>query len=166
MNGAVVARAVLTRIQADSTLYSGGAWTAACAGGVAFNRGNPSALVFPFIVYGITWTADNNFTGIEGVCNLTFTVYDEDARGLDRIEVLIDRLIGDAMIASGNRSTPTFGFHNHLLALPSVGTTNVQGATSERWTLIGSDIAPGESLQVNTATVTFAGRVGNQAVNV
>jgi len=75
-------------------------------------------------------------------------------------------LIGDAMIASGNRSTPTYGFHNHLLALPSVGTTNVQGATSERWTLIGSDIAPGESLQVNTATVTFAGRVGNQAVNV
>ena len=169
MNGAVVARAILTRLKADTTLWDsvGGTWKNALAGGASFNKANPSGLTFPFLVYSVTWNADANaFDGLEGRCEITFTVYDDDTEGTSRLETIIDRLIGDAMLSSGTRSVPTYGFHNHLLALPSLGTTNVQGANSERWTLISSEIAPAETVQANQATLVFSGRVGNLAANI
>ena len=167
MNPAVVARAVLSRLQSDSTLYSGGTWASALAGGASFNKANPSGLTFPFLVYSVSWSADQTpFDGIDGRCEITFTIYDEDIQGTSRIETIIDRLIGDSMLSSGTRSVPTYGFHNHLLALPSLGTTNVQGANSERWSLVSSEIAPAESVQANQATLVFSGRVGNVAANI
>jgi hypothetical protein len=169
MNTAVIARAVLTRLKADSTLWDtvGGAWKTPLAGGASFSKGNPSTLVFPFLVYGVTWNADQNaFDGIEGRSEITFSIYDEDTQGTSRLEVIIDRLIGDAMLSSGTRSVPTYGFHNHLLDLPALGATNIQGANSERWTLISSEITPSESLQANTAVMVFSGRVGNLAANI
>lgn len=169
MNAAVVARAVLTRLKADTTLWDSGtsAWKTPLAGGASFNKANPSGLTFPFLVYGVTWSADANaFDGLEGRCEITFTVYDDDTEGTSRLETIIDRLIGDAMLSSGTRITPTYGFHNHLLALPALGSTNIQGANSERWTLISSEIAPSETVQANQATLVFSGRVGNLAANI
>ena len=93
-------------------------------------------------------------------------MYDDDTEGTSRLETIIDRLIGDSMLSSGTRSTPTYGFHNHLLALPALGATNIQGANSERWTLISSEIAPSETVQANQATLVFSGRVGNLAANI
>lgn len=161
----MVSRAVIARIKNDSTLYTGGAWTAALAGGASYNRGKAESLVFPFIVFDLSWSGDNNFTGIEGNARLSFNVYDVDERGLDRIENLVDRLIGDSMIASGTRGSPTYGFHNHDLQLGVVGATNILGWTSERWTLTDCSISQ-DGPTVNVASLSFSGRVGNQAVNV
>lgn len=165
MNPAVVARAVLTRLKADTALYSGGAWTSALAGGASYNKGNPTSLTFPFVAYSVEWNGDNCFEGLEGRCDITFTVYDEDARGTDRIEYLIDRIIGDATISSGTRTVPTFGLHNHALDLGATGTGNTLGANSERWTLERANISPSDTMNVNQATLVFTGRVGNTAVN-
>jgi hypothetical protein len=165
VNPCVVARAVIARIKADTTLYSGGAWTAALGGGASYNRGKPESLVFPFIVFDLSWSGDNNFTGIEGNARLSFNIYDIDERGLDRIENLVDRLIGDSMIASGTRGTPTYGFHNHDLQLGVTGATNILGWTSERWTFVDCSIS-NDGATANVASLAFSGRVGNQAVNV
>lgn len=167
MNPAVVARAVLTRLKADTTLYSGGAWTASLAGGSNYLRANPSSLLFPFIVYSVEWDSDNNFTGLDGPCVITFDIFDEVDQGTSRLELLIDRLIGDSMTgaAPGSRTAPTYGFHNHSLSLPASGSDNRQAAVSERWSLLRSSLGPSDTLQANQATVVFQGRVSNQAAN-
>lgn len=165
MNPAVVARAVLTRIKADTTLWNTvtSAWLSPLAGGAHFMKADPANLVFPLIVYSVQWNSDEMpFDGIEGKCDITFTIFDEDTQGTSRIEVLIDRLIGNSMLASpGSRTSPTYGFHNHALSLGS----NTQGANSDRWTIVSSDIGPSDTVRVSQATVVFTGRVGNQAVN-
>lgn len=165
MNAAVVARAVLARIKADTTLYNSGtsSWLAPLAGGAHFMKADPASLVFPLIVYSVSWNADEMpFDGIEGKCEITFTIFDEDTQGTSRLETLIDRIIGNAMLASpGARGTPTYGFHNHLLSLGS----NTQNANSDRWTLISTDIGPSDTVRVSQASLVFSGRVGNQAVN-
>jgi hypothetical protein len=64
-------------------------------------------------VWGVDYNADNAFDGIMGEGTVTFAAYDLQSQGTTRLEVLIDRLIGDSMLASGNRTAPTYGFHNH-----------------------------------------------------
>lgn len=166
MNPAVIARSILTRLQADSTLYTAGDWTSALAGGASFNKANPQGLTYPFIVYSVDWSADNNFNGMEGPLSITFTIIDTDNDGTSKIEVLIDRLIGDSMLSSGARTLPTYGFHNYKLATPSLGSTNVQGITCSEFNLESASISPGDTVSVNQATVTFSARAGNQAANV
>lgn len=166
MNPAVIARAVLTRLKADSTLYTAGNWTSALSGGASYVMGNPQGLAYPLLVYGVECNQDNNFTGIECAAELTFNVFCLAETGTDKLETIIDRLIGDAMLSSGSRNAPTYGFHNHTLSLPSIGSTNVQGANSAEWNFQSSSIGPSESTTVIQATVTFSGRVGNQAANV
>lgn len=165
MNSAVVARAVLSRIKADTTLWNSGtsAWLAPLAGGAHFMKADPANLLFPLLVYSVQWNADEMpFDGIEGKCDITFTIFDEDTQGTSRLEVLIDRLIGNSMLATpGSRTAPTYGFHNHALSLGS----NTQNANSDRWTIISSDIGPSDTVRVSQATLIFTGRVGNQAVN-
>jgi hypothetical protein len=161
MNGAVVAKAVLARIKVDTTLWSGGAWTSALTGGASFNKSNPTTLAFPFVVFGLEWSQDATFDGIEGRAELNITMFDEDAQGTSRLEYLIDRLIGDSTLSTGTRTAPTYGFHCHALDLGS----NTLNANSERWLLTRSVIAPSDTISVNQATLTFSGRVGNTAVN-
>jgi hypothetical protein len=166
MNPAVIARAIVTRLQADSTLYSGGSWTAALAGGASFSKGPPTGLSYPFIVFGVEVTAENYLGGLEGPIELTFTIFDSDDQGTDRLEGLIDRLIGDSTLASGSNSAPTYGLHNHPLALPSLGADNVLGASSSQLNFTGANIGPSDTVNVNQATLTFNGRVSKQATNV
>jgi hypothetical protein len=166
MNPAVISRAILTRLQADSTLYSVGAWTSALAGGAGWPKGNPAtAPAFPNIVWGVDYNADNAFDGIMGEGTVTFAAYDLQSQGTTRLEVLIDRLIGDSMLASGNRTAPTYGFHNHPLALPSIGSTNVQGAVASQLDFKSATIGPGDTDETLTATVTFTIRTSNTAAN-
>lgn len=165
MNPAVVARALLTRIQADTTLYSGG-WTSALAGGASFNKASPQAPAFPYMVFAVDVNAENYLGGLEGPAEIMFTVFDQDAFGTDRLEVVIDRLIGDAVLASGTWSTPTYGLHNHKLALPSLGSTNVLGASCSEINFTGASIGPSDTVNVNQATVTFNARLSKQAANV
>lgn len=166
MNPAVTARAILTRLKTDGTLWTGSAWASALAGGASYNRANPNGLTFPFLVYSVDWQADLNLTGIDGEVRISFDVYDEDTQGTSRLEVLVDRLLGDAMLATGSRTAPTYGFHNHLLSLPALGTTNVQGAVASHLSVQTTGIMPADTLQANMATLVFTGRVANQAVNV
>jgi len=167
MNPAVISRAILTRLKADSTLWSGGAWTSALAGGAAWPKGDPTVSpTFPNIVWGVEWTADNAFDGITGEGVVTFAIFDVlGSAGTDRLEVLIDRLIGDAMLPSGDRTNPNYGFHNHLLALPSIGSTNVQGAVASEMNYTGCTLQPGDTDTTLTATVTFNIRTSNTAAN-
>lgn len=165
MNPAVVARAILTRIQADTTLYSAG-WTTALAGGASFSKASPTSPQFPYLVYSVDANAENYLGGLEGPVEITFTVFDQDAFGTDRLEVVIDRLIGNAVLAGGTWSTPTYGLHNHLLALPSLGSTNVLGASCSEINLTSANIGPSETVNVNQATVTFNARLSKQAANV
>lgn len=166
MNPAVISRAILTRLQADSTLYNGGTWASALAGGAGWPKGNPAtAPAFPNIVWGIDYQADNAFDGIMGEGTVTFWAYDLQSEGTDRLEVLVDRLIGNAMLSSGSRTAPTYGFHNHPLTLPSIGSTNVQGAVAAHMNFTGCTIGPGDTDETLTATVTFTVRTSNQAAN-
>jgi hypothetical protein len=166
MNPAVISRAILSRLQADSTLYSGGAWTSALAGGAGWPKGNPAtAPAFPNIVWGIDYQANNAFTGMMGEGTVTFWAYDLQSQGTTRLEVLVDRLIGNAMLASGSKNVPTYGFHNHKLALPSIGSTNVQGAVAGEMNFTGCTIGPGDTDETLTATVTFTVQTSNEAAN-
>ena len=164
MNPAVVARALLTRIQADSTLYSTG-WTSALAGGASFSKAGPQAPSFPYLVYSVDVNGEHFFDGLEGPCEITITVFDRDSFGTDRLEVVIDRLIGDSTLASGSNQTPTYGLHNHTLALPSIGATNVLGTACGKLTLGNASIGPSDTVEVNQATLTFSGRLSKQATN-
>jgi len=166
MNPAVVARALLTRLQADSTLYTAGAWTSALSGGASFNKANPQSLAYPFIVFNVDINAENYLGGLEGPVEINVVVFDVDGSGTDKLEVVIDRLIGNAVLAGGTWSTPTYGLHNHLLALPSLGSTNVLGTVCSELNLTGASIGPSDTVNVNQATLTFNGRLSKQAANV
>lgn len=165
MNPAVVARALLTRIQADTTLYSTG-WTSALAGGASFSKAGPASPSFPYLVYSVEATGEHFLGGLEGPVEITFTVFDQDAFGTDRMEVVIDRLIGNAVLAGGTWSTPTYGFHNHLLSLPAIGSTNVLGTACSELNLTSASIGPSDTISVNQASITFNGRLSKQATNV
>ena len=165
MNPAVVGRALLTRIQADTTLYSAG-WTSALAGGASFNKAGPAAPAYPYLVYNIDVNAENYFGGLSAPFEINIVVFDLDANGTDRLEVVIDRLIGDSTLASGTNAAPTYGFHNHKLALPSIGSTNVLGAVCSELNLTGASIGPSDTISVNQATITFNGQLSKQATNV
>lgn len=161
----VVATAVLARIKADSTLWSGSAWTSALAGGAAWHRANPQSRTFPYVEFDIEFEdTENYFEGIGAKYSLTFYCFDRDTQtnGLSRLTNITHRLVGDAMLITGNRSTPTFGFHNHKLDL----STNDQGMTGDRLNVAGSSLAYSDSVEANVQTVRFTGRVSNQAVNV
>lgn len=165
MNPAVFARAILTRLHADSTLYTAGNWTSALAGGASFNKGNPQGISYPFAVYAVDMNGDGFFDGMMSEVELTITVFDTDGTGTDRLEVVIDRIIGDSVLSSGTNGVPTYGLHNHLLALPSIGSTNVLGAVGNRLTLASTNIGPSDTVNVNQATLTFRSYVSKQAVN-
>lgn len=166
MNPAVIARAILTRLKADSTLYTAGNWTSALAGGASFNKANPQGMTFPYLVYGVEFNADNTFTGLMGTYTVTFNVFDADSSGTNNLEAIIDRLLGDSMLSSGARTVPTYGLHNHALALPSLGSTNVQGAVSSSLDLTSTSIGPSDTVNVNQAVLTFSAQVSNSAANV
>lgn len=166
MNPAVISRAILSRLQTDSTLYSGWAWQSALAGGAGWPKSSPATSpVFPNIVWGVEYQASNALTGIMGEGTVTFWIYDDQGVGTHRLEVLIDRLIGDAMLASGSKNAPTYGFHNHKLALPSIGSTNVQGAVAGEMNFTGCTLGPGDTDETLTATVTFTVQTSNEAAN-
>jgi hypothetical protein len=122
--------------------------------------------VFPNIVWGIDYNANNAFTGIMGEGTVTFWVYDLQSQGTTRLEVLVDRLIGNAMLSTGSKNAPTYGFHNHKLALPSLASTNVQGAVAGEMNFTGCTIGPGDTEETLTATVTFTVQTSNEAANL
>lgn len=168
MNIAVYTRAILTRLQADTGsggLYESSAWNPTIIpGGFRAIIGSITTAQFPYGVYQATASADHDLQGDEWEVTTTFTIYDNIDRGTDRLEQVIDRLVGDALLSSGARTVPTYGFNRHTLALPSTGSTNVQGFTGGTMIETSQEYAAVDE-NILAATVSFQGRVSRTATN-
>jgi len=163
MNPMPIAKAMLTRIKTDTLLWvaADSTWTAAIAGSWWMGRG-PSVLTYPYAVLSLSMVEPQNaFQGMGAAYEAEITIHDTRAVGDDRIEYLIDRFIGDAMLSSGTRTTPTYGFHNHELVLP----TNTLGMSGAAMTWLSSDFAAGDGTEEIVGRLRFGSTVSNLAVN-
>lgn len=155
---AAVAQAVYDRIKADNgssgfwNTAGAGSWRPKLAGGAWFIGRDPtSAIDFattPFLVFSLSSVGDDTFTSDREDYSLTFTVYDYASRGSTFLPDIIDRLHGDAMLQAGR--VPSYGFHNHLLVLP----TNAYSGTAAQClrTTVSSGAVDSD---LNSMSVTF-----------
>ncbi len=117
--------AVMTRLKADTGtggLYSasgGTAWNTSIISGAYAVRGLPETLAFPYLVYTIDTQPDYTADADAFSVGITFTVFEDARRGLDRVTATLDRLHGDAVLQSG--WTPTYGFNRHKLVIATNG---------------------------------------------
>lgn len=169
MDLTVISNAIYARIQADTG--SGGLWLSAgtintaVIAEIRYAIATPSVPVFPYVVWELDWDDDYaNFTGDGAMFMATFTIRDMAARGWDRISVIVNRLIGDAMLASGNRNVPTYGFNRHRLVL-ATDSTNPLGMKTDamRWVPVGGNRPTDENYL--EAVLAFRGLATTQAVN-
>ena len=75
-----------------------------------------------------------------------------------------DRVIGDAMLASGTNYTPTYGLHNHVLSLPSIGSDNVLGMSSDQLNYDSFEMSGGDTVDSRQVVMQFSCRVYKKAV--
>jgi len=164
MNPMPIATAMLTRVKADTALWDtagAGSWKAPILGGFWFGRG-PVTLTRPYAVLSISMVQpENAYQGMGSAYEAEITIHDVRDEGDDRISYLIDRLIGNAMLASGTRTVPTYGFHNHELILPS----NTLGMSGAAMTWLSSDFAAGDGTEEIVGRLRFGSTVSNLAVN-
>ena len=120
-------KAIFDRLKADTGsggLYNGGNWK--IISGAYSVYGTPAAMVFPYLLVSVRMEQDHSLTADEFNATATFTVYDQvqDAVAGDfgtNISSVLDRLHGNAILQAGR--IPTYGFHRHLLVLPTNGYT-------------------------------------------
>ena len=120
-------KAIFDHLKADTGtggLYNGGAWK--IISGAYSVYGTPAAMVFPYLLVSVRMEQDHSLTADEFNATATFTVYDQvqDAVAGDfgtNISSVLDRLHGNAILQAGR--IPTYGFHRHLLVLPTNGYT-------------------------------------------
>jgi hypothetical protein len=120
-------KAIFDRLKADTGtggLYAGGSWK--IISGAYSVYGTPAAMVFPYLLVSVRMEQDHSLTADEFNATATFTVYDQvqDAVAGDfgtNISSVLDRLHGNAILQAGR--IPTYGFHRHLLVLPTNGYT-------------------------------------------
>lgn len=160
MNPVPVLSAILTRLQADATLYAGAAWTAALAGGAWAAQMPNGTLAYPYVVYDIQTDPSHAFTGQGADFTVTFEVIDESPQGLARISVILDRLIGNAMLATGTRTVPTYGLDRHTLVLPA----NTLNAVSASLVSGACSISAMDEKR-SRAVLSFKGSMHNLGVN-
>lgn len=158
MNLGITTRAVIDRLQADSTLYTGGAWTSAISGGIRAYVGNPETLTYPFGVYSCSNQYDNAFTTLEADASVEFTFFDTADRGIDRLCTIEERITGNAMLVAGR--SPSYGFH---LFKPTLA-TNTFGAVAGHFLIESSKIEPVNE-HINSLTITFKVRWSATAVS-
>lgn len=120
-------KAIFDRLKADTGtggLYNGGNWK--IISGAYSVYGTPAAIAFPYLLVSVRMEQDHSLTADEFNATATFTVYDQvqDAVAGDfgtNISSVLDRLHGNAILQAGR--VPTYGFHRHLLVLPTNGYT-------------------------------------------
>lgn len=120
-------KAIFDHLKADTGaggLYNGGGWK--IISGAYSVYGTPAAMVFPYLLVSVRMEQDHSLTADEFNATATFTVYDQvqDAVAGDfgtNISSVLDRLHGNAILQAGR--IPTYGFHRHLLVLPTNGYT-------------------------------------------
>lgn len=161
MNPCVISRAILSRIQADTGtggLYSGPGYKYIT--GANYNLGAPESFTNPYLIWEVD-IIDDHAQGAMGCdFNVTFTANENSRSATDNLEIVIDRLTGDSVLVTGSNGVPTYGFHNHLLVLP----TNTLTATATQMTRVSAHIAPDGVYLVGN--VVFKGRASASAVNL
>lgn len=125
---AAINQAIYDRIKADTGtngLYKSGAWNIISGAYSVF--GTPNPIVFPYVLWSIRMEQDHSLPADEFVVTTTFTVYDQvqdyvnSSEYSARVSAVLDRLHGNAVLQTGR--VPTYGFHRHLLVLPTNGYT-------------------------------------------
>lgn len=158
-------QAILTRIKADTGaggLYAGSAWNIISGAYSIF--GTPSAIVYPYLMFTTRMEQDHSLTSDDFRVTATFTVFDQildyasGSAFSNRVSAVMDRLHGNAVLQSGR--VPTYGFHRHLLVLPTNGYT--AQATQCFVTSQDQTMADEHSL---AATMTMTFRVSALAAN-
>lgn len=163
MNPITIATAIETRVKSDVLLWvtADSEWTAALAGGFWYGRAG-AVLTYPYVVCSLGCIGDANaFQGMGAIYEAEMTIHDVRSRGTDRIAYLIDRLIGNAMLSSGTRTNPTYGFHNHNLVLPS----NTLNETGAAMTWLDSEFSAGDGTEEIIGRLRFGLTTSNIAVN-
>jgi len=154
-----LAKCVLDRLKADigtGGIYQGGGWT--LVDGAYNNLASPARTQRPYIVYTFSSEKDDSQTSDEEIVTVTFNIYHEATVGTDLITAIIDRLHGDAILQAGR--IPTFGFHRHIMVLPTNG-YNAQATECLRQSV---DVGPLDTSTV-IATVIYEFRISAQAVS-
>jgi hypothetical protein len=125
---ATINQAIYDRIKADTGsggLYKSGAWSIISGAYSVF--GSPNPMVFPYLLWSIRMEQDHSLPADEFNVTATFTVYDQiqdyvtSSEYHARVTSVLDRLHGNAVLQNGR--VPTYGFHRHLLVLPTNGYT-------------------------------------------
>lgn len=145
MNSALVAKAILDRIKADTGaggLYAGGAFN--LISGAYWHQATPGTLAFPYLVYSVEWKRGHTFTSVGAAVTVNVAVYENAQSGLANLSAVEARLIGDAALQSNKR--PTYGFDDHLLVLDT-------GATNPLALVGGDVIVDGGSISPDTENV-------------
>jgi hypothetical protein len=120
--------AIYNRIKADTGaggLYASSAWNIISGAYTIF--GTPNAITYPYLLWNTRLDQDHSLTADEWNASVTFTVFDQvqdytsSANWAGRVAAVLTRLHGDAVLQNGR--IPTYGFHRHLLVLPTNGYT-------------------------------------------
>lgn len=121
-------QAIYDRIKADTGtggLYASGAWNLISGAYSVF--GTPAAITYPYLLVAVRLDQDHSLPADEFNATATFSVYDQvqaytsSANFSTRVTAVMDRLHGNAILQAGR--IPTYGFHRHLLVLPTNGYT-------------------------------------------
>jgi len=121
-------QAILSRIKADTGaggLYAGNAWNIISGAYSIF--GPPSAITYPYLMFTTRLEQDHTLTSDDFRVTATLTIFEQvldytsGAAFSARVSAAMDRLHGNAVLQAGR--VPTYGFHRHLLVLPTNGYT-------------------------------------------
>lgn len=128
MLNAAINQAIYDRIKADTGaggLYASGAWNIISGAYSVF--GSPNPMTFPYLLWSIRLEQDHSLTADEYNVTATFTIFDQvrdyvtSAEYNTNVSAVLDRLHGNAVLQAGR--IPNYGFHRHLLVLPTNGYT-------------------------------------------
>ena len=121
-------QAIYNRLKADTGaggLYASSAWNIISGAYTIF--GTPNAMTYPYLLWNTRLDQDHSLTADEWNASVTFTVFDQvqdyvaTSNWNGRVAAVLTRLHGDAVLQAGR--VPTYGFHRHLLVLPTNGYT-------------------------------------------
>lgn len=127
-----ITRAVIDRLKADTGsggLYQGS--TPTLVSGIYYYAA-PAGVARPYIVLNISQDEDHALTSSGGACVVSVRIVGDMSDGGDQMQVVWNRVFGDAMLQTGR--VPSYGLDRHTLTLP----TNPLSATCTALIFTGS----------------------------
>lgn len=168
MNTSLIAQAILARIQADTTLYTGGAYQAPLLGGAFEMWGDldDENTVTPFLTYSISVEDDQFLAGAMHPFTITFRIVASPRTSQNtraNVTTLLDRLYGNCITALDQ--VPSYGFHLHHLALDSNQSNNPNQWQVGILRLVSSVQEPIDT-RFYSITMTFRGEISANASQI